>query len=226
MPVHGYLLDGAGRVWRTSNGATSWSRLDGVGANAGLSLAVGSASSGYLWLRRFGDDPAHAYVLRTSDSGRTWRPQLISLGGLPVGDPSSSAAPVVATAAMRAFALAPYTAKGTTISASRLFSTTSGGDAGKASTLTLSTTRRSLTRKQLGSAHGRLVVHGTLAGAVGGERIVVSMRDGATGRWRYQVATAGANLGSFTTSWSSRAHRSSSPSGPATPDDVGLARPC
>jgi hypothetical protein len=44
-------------------------------------------------------------------------------------------------------------------------------------------------------------VTGTLAGASGGETIFVSRRDLAGGRWQQQTVIAGANGGSFATSW-------------------------
>jgi hypothetical protein len=46
-----------------------------------------------------------------------------------------------------------------------------------------------------------VTVNGTLAGAVGGEEIVVSRRDAAGGAWQHQEVVAGANGGSFTTTW-------------------------
>jgi photosystem II stability/assembly factor-like uncharacterized protein len=189
--THGFVLDVAGRLWRTTDGGRAWARLDGVGSSDGIRVAFGSASDGFLVLRRFGQDAAHAYVLRTTDAGRTWRPQLVSAGDMSAG----AIAPATGT---RAYAL--VAAHGPA-SPSRLFATSTGGDAGKASTLTLATTRRAWTKKALRAAHGRVVVTGTLAGAQGGEQIVVSALDAASGRWRHQVVSAGANGGSFTTTW-------------------------
>ena len=42
---------------------------------------------------------------------------------------------------------------------------------------------------------------GTLTGAVGGEQVIVSRRQDSGGSWQHQVVIAGANGGSFTTSW-------------------------
>src|SRR5439155_26617786 len=75
----------------------------------------------------------------------------------------------------------------------QLFGTTSGGDAGTASRLTVTTPTRRLTRKALRRAAGQVTIRGTLAGAQGGEQIVVSRRDARGGRWISQVVTAGAN---------------------------------
>ena len=62
----------------------------------------------------------------------------------------------------------------------------------------MTTPTRRLTKKALRRAGGRVSIRGTLAGAQGGEQIVVSRRDAAGGRWTSQVVTAGANGGSFT----------------------------
>ena len=67
--------------------------------------------------------------------------------------------------------------------------------------VTLSSLRRTLTKRALKAAHGTVTVNGTLTGAVGGEQIVVSRRNLSSGSWQHQVVVAGANGGSFTTSW-------------------------
>ena len=181
---NGYALDVAGRVWRTRDGGRRWAELPAVGTGAGLALAFGSAAAGYLTLRTYPADGGVAYVLRTSDGGRHWRPQRIAAGAFAAG------AGVVAPAAGRAFALTSTPAAGDGVFRS-LFATTSGGDAGPASTVTLTTARPTLARP------GRVTVDGVLRGAQGGESVVVASRS-AGGRWREQVVTVGANGGRFT----------------------------
>jgi len=182
---NGYALDTAGRVWRTVNGGRRWTQLPAVGTSRGISLAFGSATSGYLTLGAYPADRGGAYVLRTSDGGRHWRPQRIAAGAFPFADV------VVSPTATRAYALA------TTGGQSRsLFTTGSGGDAGSRSTLTLSSVSRS---------GRRVTVRGALKGAQGGEPIVVSARQGST--WREQVVTAGANGGRFTATFTLRRGR-------------------
>ena len=44
-------------------------------------MSFSDARHGYIVLSRFGDD-ARGYIIRTSDGGRTWRPQLLT--GTPV----------------------------------------------------------------------------------------------------------------------------------------------
>jgi len=184
----GYVLDTAGRVWRTANAGRTWTRIDATGTADGIELAFGSADDGFLAIDRFGDDRTHAHVLHTTDGGRTWRPQLISLGAMPAGG-------IVAASAAQAYGLVGSAKQ------SRLFATKSGGDAGKASSLTINTKTRAFTKKGLKKAKGRIAVTGVLAGAQGGEQIVVSALDDKTGRWRHQTVAAGANGGSFTASW-------------------------
>jgi hypothetical protein len=58
----------------------------------------------------------------------------------------------------------------------------------------------------LGRTACAIRIDGVLKGAQGGEQIVVSRRSLKGGFWQHQTATAGANGGSFTTTW----HTSSS----------------
>jgi len=148
---------------------------------------MGSPTDGFLALNKFGQPGtaanADAFVLRTSDGGRSWRPQEIARG---------TASAVVATGGQQAYAL---------VGENHLFFTSTGGDAGKPSALSLKPAVKSFTAKSLKKAKGKLTVRGTLAGALGGEQIVVSRRDLGGGRWVHHFATAGANGGSFTTAW-------------------------
>ncbi len=193
----GWVLEGNGRLWTTGNGGRSWRDLPGVGSAEGGSLSFGSAAEGFLTLSRFPGDPAHAYVLRTSDGGRTWRPQLISTGYVPSGG-------LVAATGRAAFALVGVFGSDGSGVQRRLFATATGGDAGRPSTLALATRRTRLSRRTLRRAGYRVRVTGTLAGAEGGERVVVSRRAAGGSRWTHQVVTAGANGGSFTTTWRMR----------------------
>jgi photosystem II stability/assembly factor-like uncharacterized protein len=185
----GFVLDGRGRLLKSADGGKSWTDLIGTGTSDANALTMATATQGFLNVQVFGNDftPGHtAVVMRTSDGGRTWRPQSIARG---------DAKSVVTTAGLQAYAL---------VGNNHLFFTSSGGDAGTPSKLTVQTPARAFTKKALKKARGRVNVTGTLAGAVGGEQIVVSHRDLASGMWVHQVVTAGANGGSFTTSWTIR----------------------
>src|SRR4051794_23408868 len=133
----------------------------------------------------FAADPRSAFVLRTSDGGRTWRPQRLSVG-TPAVDGGVAAGPGQA-----------YAVTGVRgpqgILGRQLFGTTSSGDAGSASKLTLSTPTRRFTRKSLKRAGGRVSIRGTLAGAQGGEQVVIAVRGARSAGWSRQVVTAGAN---------------------------------
>ncbi|HWX75555.1 MAG TPA: hypothetical protein VNZ05_09630, partial [Solirubrobacteraceae bacterium] len=109
---------------------------------------------------------------------------------------------LVAESAANAYALvnAGETAAGKLLVDS-LFFTTSGGDAGNASTLGLATKTSRFTHKSLRKLRGNVRVDGVLAGAQGGETIVVSRRNLSGGSWQHVVVQAGANGGSFTTTW-------------------------
>jgi photosystem II stability/assembly factor-like uncharacterized protein len=184
----GFLLDSGNRLWKTANAGKTWVQLLGAGTSSGRFIAMAGPSQGFLSVDFFGlphgaDPNSTAYVLRTSDGGKTWRPQAIARG------PMQS---VVATGPLQGYAL---------VGDNHLFLTGSGGDAGNPTSLTLKTPVNGFTAKALKKAKGRVVVTGSLPGAVGGEQIVVSRRDLRGGLWIHQIVTAGANSGSFTTSW-------------------------
>jgi hypothetical protein len=142
-----------------------------VGTYGICRLAFGDASRG--WLAADIGDPEGNGVLRTTDGGRSWHPQLIAKSRL--GD-------IVAAGRSHAFAL----------EGANLFATTTGGDAGAASRLRLRPSRRRLRRP------GRVRVTGRLTPPEGGERVVVAMR--SRGRWTRKAVLVAAN-GTFTTSW-------------------------
>ena len=133
-------------------------------------------------------------MLRTTDSGRHWRPQRIASGDFPGTEG------VISPSASRSYALTSTPAAGSGVFRS-LFTTSTGGDAGSASSLTLTTNRKRLTRAQFRRANRRITVSGALRGAQGGEAIVVSARSAGSTRWTETVVTAGANGGRFTESF-------------------------
>lgn len=182
----GYLLDTAGAVWSTRSGGRSWRQSLGTGTERGISLSFGSATSGYLNVDRFGRNTTDGYVLRTTDGGATWRPQAISTGLV-------TRLGLVATDASRAFGLVTADAG----QQRRFFYTTSGGDAGASSSLTLKASPARFTKRTLKSAKGKVTITGRLAGAIGGESVIVSARARSGGRWSTRTVTAGANGGSF-----------------------------
>jgi photosystem II stability/assembly factor-like uncharacterized protein len=182
----GFALDTNGRAWRTANGGRKWTELPAVGTDNGLALAFGSATSGYLTLGDYPADENVAYVLRTTDGGKHWRPQRIASGRFPGTEG------VISPSSTRSYALTSTPAAGTDIVRS-LFTTGTGGDAGSASTLSLTTNTKKVKRNVR-----RITVQGALKGAQGGEAIVVSARKIGSTSWNEQVVTAGANGGRFT----------------------------
>jgi photosystem II stability/assembly factor-like uncharacterized protein len=184
----GFVLDTAGRVWRTGNGGRSWTQSLAAGSARVSGITFGSATSGYLSIGGFGSDTTTAYVLHTTDGGRSWRPQAISTGSI-------AGSGIVATDASHAFSLV-QPGVGPAL-ARRLFFTANGGDAGAASPLKIKATPSKLTRATLKRTRGKVTITGTLGGAIGGEQITVSARalDGVD--WTSRTVTAGANGGSF-----------------------------
>jgi len=191
----GLLLDTEGRLWSTSNAGSTWSEILSVGGGEGVQLAFATSAEGFMSIRQFGTDTNDVYVLRTTNGGATWHPQEISIGTLPYGG-------LVASSGLDAAALLD----GTSVSNQPLdrlfFATTTGGEVtGARQALSLTTGRRTFTKRRLRAAHYSVRVTGTLTGAVGGETIVVSRRNLAGGPWQEQQVVAGANGGSFATTW-------------------------
>ena len=183
----GFAVDSDGRVLKTVNGGKKWVEMVGVGSDGIKSISMSDANNGLIPVdssAHVSPGPQTASVLRTSDGGRTWRPQAIARGTMTDG---------VAAGPLQAYSL---------IEGNHLFFTASGGDAGTPTTISLRTPTKAFSKKTYKKAKGRLrvTVSGTIPGAVGGEQVIVSAR--SSGRtWLRQTVTAGANGGSFTTSW-------------------------
>jgi photosystem II stability/assembly factor-like uncharacterized protein len=192
---YGYLLDTAGRIWLTRNGGASWKEILSAGTGNGVQLAFSEPNDGFLSVSSFGREEGNAYVLRTVNGGASWHPQEITAGSIPSDG-------LLASSSLDASLLIDGTSITNAPLDRLLFTTTTGGDvAGTQETLSLSTARRKLTKRKLKASHDTVTVNGTLTGAVGGEQIVVSRRNLSGGAWQHQQIVAGANGGSFTTSW-------------------------
>ena len=186
-PKVGFFIDSTTRLWKTVNGGKTWFQLLGLGTSEARGISMADAGNGLIPLSgilgRFNDPAGTAYVLRTSDGGKTWRMQAISRGVM---------SDAIATDAQHAYAL---------VGGNHFFFTASSGDAGSPTTLALRTAKKTFTKKAFKKAKGRVTVSGSLAGAIGGEQILVARRELGGTQWTQQLVTAGANGGSFTTSW-------------------------
>lgn len=128
----------------------------------------------------------------TAAPPRTFRPQVVQ----PVA-PIDIASPGGGTD----FLLGPVLASNGTLTGFGLMSTTTGGDQGRVSALTLRPRRPS--RRPRRTRRPRTVtvqIDGALTPSEGGEQIVVAMRPARGGSSREQTVTAASN-GRFTTSW-------------------------
>jgi hypothetical protein len=140
-------------------------------------MAWGDANNGYLAIDRFGSDDTSGYLLRTSDGGKSWRPQLVA-PSLIHGNG------LVATAPKRAFALAD---------GNQLFYTAAGGDQGTNSVVTITSNVKHLGRK------GKTVtIRGRIAPAVAGADVYVSFRGVRGGSWTVLLPRPTGANGSFT----------------------------
>src|SRR4051812_22240222 len=179
----GFALLESGRLFRTRNGGKSWSELAGTGTTRGYGISFGDARNGYLAVDRFAGSGPFGWVLRTSDGGATWRPQLIG------PDPLDSDG-LVAPDAASAFGLA---------GAAQLFYTSTGGDPSSIpSTLTLKPKRGSVTHTQPVRLNGRL------SPAVPGATVAVLARNPKTHAWTVAGHPSVAADGSFKLTYSVR----------------------
>jgi photosystem II stability/assembly factor-like uncharacterized protein len=173
-PRVGYVLDTRERMWRTTNRGKKWTEIDSLGSTNGYAIDFSDALHGYVAVAGFGSVPEHrGVVLRTSDGGKSWHPQLVA--------PQRIGR--VSTTRRTDYVLAGESA---------LYATTSGGDVGAPQRLALSTKRRTLKKP------ARIVLNGSLSPANGGEEVVVAMRSG--GDWSNQTAIVASN-GTFVTRW-------------------------
>lgn len=165
----GFVVRDDGEVFATHNGGRSWTVLRGVGRDDVAQVSFGDAKRGFLSLSHESDLGG---VLRTSDGGRTWRPQVI--GRRPLGA-------ILALGAGGGVALAERSGD--------LFATGSGGDSGARSALSLRVvSRRRAGRRTLVTVAGRLKPAPAGAGVavtayVGGSRVRKFARVSA-GRFR------------------------------------------
>jgi photosystem II stability/assembly factor-like uncharacterized protein len=172
----GFLLDAQGKVWTTANRGKHWTQLIATGTLSGYDMAFNAANRGYVMVSSFGIQRG-GFLLKTSDGGQTWHPQLVSAHPLRRGG-------IATTAGQTDFAMD---------NAGGLFSTTTGGDQGAASSLKVSTRSKRVKR-------GKTIrVTGKLSPASGGEQVVVSARALKHG-WVHKVVQVASN-GTFTTVW-------------------------
>jgi len=175
----GYFLAEGGALWRTANGGRTWTALPGVGTEQAYGMAFSSKTKGYLVIDRFGDvSDRSGFLLKTTDGGGTWHPQFVV------------SAPILGAGIAAAPGGTDYLLGG---QSSFLFTTTSG-EAGKASALSITTKRQKLTKP------AGITVTGRLSPAAGNERVTVSYLPPGTNRWQHQTVAASAT-GAYTTSW-------------------------
>jgi photosystem II stability/assembly factor-like uncharacterized protein len=170
----GWLLAAGGRLFSTRNAGRRWTEALALGDSRAQDISFGPARAGWVTV----GDRGAGYVLRTSNGGKTFSPQLVSKQGLTPGG-------LLATSGSAAVALAEP---------SSVFFTTSGGGAGEVPKLTLKADRKRIRRTTT------LKVTGRLSPAEGGEQMLVASRAAGGGRWRTQAVRVAAN-GSFTTQW-------------------------
>jgi photosystem II stability/assembly factor-like uncharacterized protein len=171
----GYVLNTDRRLWTTSNGGRKWTELPATGSSLGTDLAFGDRQNGFLSL--ISSSGGVGTVLRTEDGGKSWARQLITSSPLSFDG-------LVSPGARTAFVLS---------SPSRLFHTTTGGEQGRDTQLTISTSTRSFRKS---SANVR--IRGRLNPAVPGADVLVSARSADGTSWNTRLAPPVSTNGTFT----------------------------
>lgn len=167
-PRVGYVLERGGRVQFTSDRGRSWTDLIGVGYSNGRRLAFGTRRNGWLSL-----GSTHPGVLRTTDGGKSWTPQILG---------AERTTGIAATGSQTGFA--------TLRSPSQILFTRDGGRAGAGSALRLSTADRTVRRGQ------KIEIRGRLSPADGAEDVEVRVR-GLNGRRWVEVDVTPNKAGKF-----------------------------
>jgi photosystem II stability/assembly factor-like uncharacterized protein len=172
----GWIADNSGEVWSTTSGGKKWTRIDTTGLNSIRSMALTDTKHGYL-----ADGSGSIYV--TADNGKTWSQQ----------------SPFLNKNAVNTL-IAPLSAKGAILvvpTTNRILATSTFGQIGVASKLTISSAKKSVKK-------GTTVpISGKLAPSQGGEQVTVLARpvDAKNGaKWSRQTATVSLG-GTFTTTW-------------------------
>jgi photosystem II stability/assembly factor-like uncharacterized protein len=175
----GYFEEEGGALWKTTNAGKKWTRLFGVGTERAYGMAFSSKSKGYLVINSFGDVTQRGgFLLHTTDGGSTWHPQFV------VSTPILGGG-IAATSSGTDYLLGGQS--------SLLFTTTSG-EAGKTSKLSV-TTKKTKLKKAAG-----ITVTGKLSPAGSNRLVTVSYLPPGSSHWRHQTAKTASN-GSYTTSW-------------------------
>jgi photosystem II stability/assembly factor-like uncharacterized protein len=175
----GYFEEEGGALWKTTNAGKKWTRLFGVGTERAYGMAFSSKSKGYLVISSFGDVTQRGgFLLHTTDGGSTWHPQFV------VSTPILGGG-IAATSSGTDYLLGGQS--------SLLFTSTSG-EAGKTSKLSV-TTKKTKLKKAAG-----ITVTGKLSPAGSNRLVTVSYLPPGSSHWRHQTAKTASN-GSYTTSW-------------------------
>jgi photosystem II stability/assembly factor-like uncharacterized protein len=170
-----FLLDARGPLYRTDDAGRHWRELPALATEVGSRMQFADARHGWVSIAEFGDQPG-GWVMRTDDGGATWSPQLVADVRLAAGGLAAGSASVGFTLTRD----------------NELFATSTGGAAGRASRLTLTSPTNAVRR-----AGDAVRLNGRLAGARGGEHVLVSLRQQGSSRWLFQDVVVASN-GTFT----------------------------
>jgi photosystem II stability/assembly factor-like uncharacterized protein len=166
----GWATDENWRLFRTRDRGRSWDPALGTGGDDVVTVSFADARHGFATT----GDPRTGELLRTSDGGVTWRPQVVEAQDLD-----------------DVLALGPTSGVALPDGTNRIYVTGSGGDAGSPSKLTIASRVR----------RGRVVVSGRLSPATAGAVVSVAARGPRL--WSVKRARVGID-GRFKTTWKPR----------------------
>lgn len=165
--TQGWVVGSNARLYRTTNSGRVWKWMTALGSALVSDLAFATGTSGYV---RLGGSFDQVKVRRTSDGGKTWSMQLV------VPDVRDITTSLTGT---------DYLLGGSR----QLLFTTTGGQAGATSTLTVTTSKTSLSKAK------KITVNGTLSPA--GVRLVeLQFLAAGSTAWSVQAVKTASN-GSF-----------------------------
>ena len=172
---HGWVMTGLGRVYRQTNGK-SWARVRSFGPGRVVELAFSGKKSGFVSLQA--GPFAVPLIMRTDDGGLSWAPELLTSQEVAFGQ-------LLATGPKSGYVDA---------GGNQLLATSTGGRAGAASKLTL-TTRKKTLRKA-----ATITVSGQALAARGRRARGGLMLNAKSGAWKTQTVQVAAS-GRFSTAW-------------------------
>ena len=184
----GYVIQRGSHLFFTRNRGRNWKEIQSVGSNVLGGVSFSSPQNGYVELSGAINNTFDLIdVLRTTNGGRSWQPEIIDGEG---GE-------VLATPGVDYFASGLPNGDSPTYTG--FFSTTNGGASPQPSSISISIRPKKLSAKKLGRGGRKINVKGNLSPVTGvGEMVQISFRTVGKSWQRVEVRVATNGAFSFT----------------------------